>query len=56
MKRPIERIPDTNAIIRYLLGDHPILSPKAEEFFDRVRAGEQKVLILDSVIAESICA
>lgn len=54
MKKPVERIPDTNAIIRYLLGDHPTLSPKAEEFFARVRTGEQKVLILESVIAESI--
>ena len=54
MKRPAERIPDTNAIIRYLLGDHPTLLPKAEEFFARVRTGEQKVLILESVIAEAI--
>lgn len=54
MKRPAERIPDTNAIIRYLLGDHPTLSPKAVEFFARVRTGEQKALILESVIAEVI--
>ena len=54
MKKPVERIPDTNAIIRYLLGDRPTLSPKAEEFFARVRTGEQKVLILESVIAEAI--
>ena len=54
MKRPAERIPDTNAIIRYLLRDHPTLSPKAEEFFARVRTGEQKVLILESVIAEAV--
>jgi len=54
VKKPAERIPDTNAIIRYLLADHPTLSPKAEEFFARVRTGEQKVLILESVIAEAI--
>lgn len=54
MKKPAERVPDTNAIIRYLLGDHPTLSPKAVEFFARVRTGEQKVLILESVIAEAI--
>lgn len=54
MKRPAERIPDTNAIIRYLLGDHPSLSPKADEFFARVRTGEQKVLVLESVIAEVV--
>ena len=54
MKRPAARIPDTNAIIRYLLRDHPTLSPKAEEFFARVRTGEQKVLILESVIAEAV--
>lgn len=54
MRRPVDRVPDTNAIIRYLLGDHPSLSPKAEEFFTRVRTGEQKVLILESVIAEAV--
>ena len=54
MKRPVERIPDTNAIIRYLLGDHPTLSPKADEFFARVRTGERKVLVLESVIAEAV--
>lgn len=54
MKKPVERIPDTNAIIRYLLGDHPTLSPKAEEFFARIRTGEQKALILESVIAEAM--
>jgi len=54
VKKPVERIPDTNTIIRYLLGDHPTLSPKAEEFFAHVRTGEQKVIILESVIAEAI--
>lgn len=54
MKKPAERIPDTNAIVRYLLGDHPTFSSQAEEFFTRVRTGEQKVLILESVIAETI--
>lgn len=54
MKKPAERIPDTNAIVRYLLGDHPTLSPRAEEFFSQVRTGEQKVLIPESVIAETI--
>jgi predicted nucleic-acid-binding protein len=54
VKRPAVRVPDTNAIVRYLLGDHPTLSPRAEEFFSHVRTGEQKVLILESVIAETI--
>lgn len=54
MKKPAERIPDTNAIVRYLLGDHLTFSPKAEEFFSRVRTGEQKVFILESVIAETV--
>lgn len=54
MKKPAAQIPDTNAIIRYLLGDHPTFSPRAEDFFGRVRTGEQKVLILESVIAEAV--
>jgi predicted nucleic-acid-binding protein len=54
VKRPAEQIPDSNAIIRYLLGDHPSLFPKAEEFFARVRTGEQRALILEGVIAETV--
>jgi len=54
VKRPPDRIPDTNAIVRYLLADDPAQSPRASEFFARVRGGEQRVLVLEGVIAETI--
>lgn len=43
---------DANIIIRYLLGDHPTLSPTASEIFERIEQGDQQVIILDSVVME----
>lgn len=54
MKRPARSLPDTNAIIRYLVADDPALHEKAKEFFDGVRSGGAKAVILESVIAECI--
>lgn len=54
MKRPARSLPDTNAIVRYLVGDDPALHEKAKEFFDGVRNGGAKAVILESVIAECI--
>ena len=48
------KLPDTNTIIRYLLGDDPPLSAKASVFFEKVRVGKEKVLILESVLAECV--
>ncbi|MDA3918355.1 MAG: PIN domain-containing protein [Deltaproteobacteria bacterium] len=45
---------DTNVILRYLLGDHAKLSPKAEAFMIEVSKGTKKAEILDVVIAECI--
>ncbi|OGW59010.1 MAG: hypothetical protein A2V83_05865 [Nitrospirae bacterium RBG_16_64_22] len=54
MKRPARSLPDTNAIVRYLVADDPALHEKAKEFFDGVRNGGAKAVILESVIAECI--
>ncbi len=45
---------DTNVVLRYLLGDHPEFSPKAETFMFDVSKGVKKAEILDVVIVECI--
>jgi predicted nucleic acid-binding protein len=52
MKKPARSLPDTNTIIRYLVADNPALHEKAKDFFDRVKHGGNKAVILESVIAE----
>ncbi|MEK6698584.1 MAG: PIN domain-containing protein [Nitrospirota bacterium] len=54
MKKPARSLPDTNTIVRYLVADDPILHTKAKEFFDKVKHGGVKAVILESVIAECI--
>ena len=45
---------DTNVVLRYLLGDHPAFSPKAEAFMFDVSKGVKKAEILNVVIVECI--
>lgn len=45
---------DTNIIIRYLLKDHPLLSPKAKNFFQQAKRGEVLLYIDEVVIAEIV--
>jgi predicted nucleic-acid-binding protein len=45
---------DTNVILRYLLGDHPEFSPKAEAFMKDVSEGRKKAEILDVVTVECV--
>ena len=45
---------DTNIILRFLLGDHPELSPKATAFISEVGNGTIKAEILDVVTAECV--
>lgn len=54
MKKPEKNLPDTNAIIRYLVADEPQMFKKAKAFFDGVKKGDLKAIILESVVAESI--
>ena len=54
MKDPAKRLPDTNTILRYLLGDETRLYEKAAKVFERVRTGEEKVVILESVLVECV--
>jgi predicted nucleic-acid-binding protein len=45
---------DTNIILRFLLGDHSVLSPKATAFMSKVADGTIKAEILDVVTAECV--
>ena len=52
MKKPSRSLPDTNTIVRYLVEDDTALYVKAKEFFDKVKHGSVKAIILESVISE----
>ncbi|MBZ5555539.1 MAG: PIN domain-containing protein [Acidobacteriia bacterium] len=54
MKKPERNLPDTNTIVRYLVADHPSWHAKAKEFFDQVKRGETRAVILESVVAECV--
>ena len=54
MTKQERNLPDTNAIIRYLTRDVESSYVRAKEFFDEVKDGRIKAIILESVIAESI--
>ena len=54
MKKPEKKLPDTNVIVRYLMKDDEAQYSKAKEFFDKVKSGSSKAIIIESVIAECI--
>jgi predicted nucleic-acid-binding protein len=54
MTESVKNLPDTNVILRYLLEDEPQLYQKASIFFEKVRLGEEKALILEGVLVECI--
>jgi len=54
VRKPIRSLPDTNTIVRYLVKDDLALYTKAKDFFDKVKNGSEKAVILESVIAEGV--
>jgi predicted nucleic-acid-binding protein len=54
MRKPVRSLPDTNILIRYLTRDDESLYVRAKEFFDKVKEGSTRAIILESVIAECI--
>jgi predicted nucleic-acid-binding protein len=54
MKKPQKSLPDTNVIIRYLTRDVESLYIRAKEFFDDVKEGRAKAVIIESVVVECI--
>lgn len=47
-------LPDTNVILRYLLKDNPEQYEQANRFFERVRTGKEKAVILECVLVECV--
>lgn len=47
-------LPDTNVILRYLLKDIPDQYEKSAEFFEKVRSGTERAVILESVLVECV--
>ncbi len=45
---------DANVILRFLLDDHPQLSPRATAVFERAAAGEIRLLIPAAILAECV--
>ena len=54
MKKPTRSLPDTNVIIRYLVRDDEPLYLKSKAFFDKIKTGSIRAVIIESVIAECI--
>jgi predicted nucleic-acid-binding protein len=50
----MKKLPDTNTILRYLLKDNRELFQKAFVFFENVRKGQEKAIILESVLTETV--
>ena len=48
------KLVDANVILRYLLRDDETLFQKASEVLEKVRTGEEKVVILESVLTECV--
>lgn len=54
MKSSVKHLPDTNVIIRYFMQDDEALYGRAKAFFDDVRDGTKKAVVLESVVAECV--
>ena len=54
MRKPVRSLPDTNTIVRYLIKDDLALYARAKAFFDKVKNGSEKTVILESVVAECV--
>lgn len=54
MTRKVNSLPDTNAILRYLLKDNPVQFKQAAAYFESVRSGKEKALLLESVLVECV--
>jgi predicted nucleic-acid-binding protein len=54
VKRSERAFPDTNVVIRYLLRDNQEQFEAAESFFEEVRSGKKRAVILESVMVECL--
>jgi len=53
MKKPVA-LPDTNYILRYLLRDDAKQFSETNSFFEQVRSGKERAMLLESVITECL--
>lgn len=53
MKKPVA-LPDTNYILRYLLKDDAKQFSETNTFFEQVRSGKERAMVLESVLAECL--
>lgn len=54
MAKHTETLPDTNVVLRYLLRDDAGQYERAVEFFENVRLGNEKAIIIESVLVECV--
>lgn len=54
MPRKADFLPDTNVLLRYLLKDDPEQFSRAEEFFERIREGKERAILLEGVLVECL--
>lgn len=54
MKKSERVFPDTNIVLRYLLHDNAEQFAAAETFFEQVRNGNKRAVILESVLVECL--
>jgi predicted nucleic-acid-binding protein len=54
MKGSVDYLPDTNAVLRYLLQDDADQFPLAETFFKKVMEGRTRVIFLEGVLVECL--
>jgi len=54
MRKSDAILPDTNIVLRYLLKDVPEQFDKAAAFFEQVRTGAKRAVILESVVVECV--
>jgi predicted nucleic acid-binding protein len=45
---------DTNVIVRFLTGDHPVHSPRSRKLFGRAAAGDLTLVVTDLTLAETV--
>ncbi len=54
MVESAQKLPDTNTILRYLLKDEIRLYEESSKLFEKVRVGDEKIIILESVLVECV--
>ena len=50
----VKKLIDANVILRYLLKDNEVLFKKASSLLEKVKGGEEAVVIPESVLAECV--